>query len=37
MYATWENDFGPNFEKYVEAVKTWESEAGGFGSSGAKK
>ena len=30
MYTTWTGDLSKNFEQYVEAVKAWEQETGGF-------
>jgi hypothetical protein len=30
MYTTWDGDFGKNFEAYIDAVKQWEKETGGF-------
>jgi len=31
MYTTWTGDFSRNLENYVEAVRKWEEESGGFG------
>ena len=30
MYTTWTGDYGPNVEKFIEDVKAWEKESGGF-------
>lgn len=30
MYTTWTGDYGPNVEKFIDGVKAWEKESGGF-------
>ncbi|MFB3890991.1 MAG: hypothetical protein ACE15C_03090 [Phycisphaerae bacterium] len=30
MYTTWTGDYGPNVEKFIEDVKAWEKDSGGF-------